>query len=157
MERYGVADETPHGVRERLEHGLRQALQGNATAFGYSVTITASYGAVQHQRGNPSFLDLLLYGLGAVAAFSVLEGIVSRGFKRAIPAGSDEVRTLGTALAFLSIGLAISSAYGIASLLHGGAAWFASAVGASLVFVLAEGLEFALAALVQQRRGESVS
>lgn len=152
-----MSEEFPDTARGRVVRGLQEALHGNVTAFGYSVTITASYGAVQNQQGNPALFDLLLYGIGAVAAFSVLEGILSRGFRQPLPRGSDEVRTLGTALAFLSIAMAIATASAIASLLGGGVAWFASAVGASLVFVLAEGLEFAVAAWLQQRRGEHVS
>jgi len=154
VERHGVADEAPHGVRERVKHGLRQALQGNATAFGYSVTITASFGAVQYERGQPAFGDLLVFGLGAVLAFSALEGVLTRGFRDALPGGSTRVVTLGTALSFVSVSLAISGALGAATVLHGRAAWFLGSLVASLLFVGTEGLEFALAERVQERRGE---
>jgi hypothetical protein len=39
--------------------GLAQSLGGNATAFGYSVTITASFGAAELGRGAPRFGDLI--------------------------------------------------------------------------------------------------
>ncbi len=68
--------------------------------------------------------------------------------------GTDQVVTLGTALAFISIVLAISTARGIAALLAGGWAWFGAAFGASLAFALIESLEFMLAEWVQERRGE---
>lgn len=139
-------------MAEHCELGVREALHGNATAFGYSVTITASYGAVQNQQGSPGFLDLLLYGLGAVAAFSVLEGIASRGFREPVPSGSDVVRMLGTSLAFVSIVLAISAAYLVAGLTHGPGMWFAAAATSSTLFVFAEGLEFTAAAWMQRRR-----
>ncbi len=141
-------------LREGLADGLRESLRGNATAFGYSVTITASFGATQLARGQPSFGDLVLFGMGAVVAFGGLEGLVSRGFRESLGEGSDQVITLGTALAFISIGLAIATARGLAAVFGGALAWFAAALGASLVFALVESLEFMLAARVQERRGE---
>jgi len=142
-------------VRDRLEFGVSESLHGNATAFGYSVTITASFGAVQHERGQPSYPDLLLFGVGAVIAFAVLEGLVTRGFRNPLRTGRDEVVTLGTALAFMSVALAITAALGVAHVLHGGVAWFAGAMAGSLVFALAESVEFVVAAWVQERRGQA--
>jgi len=134
---------------------VSESLHGNATAFGYSVTITASFGAVQHERGQPSYLDLLLFGVGAVIAFAVLEGVVTRGFRNPLRTGRDEVVTLGTALAFMSVALAITAALSVAHVLHGGVAWFAGAMAGSLVFALAESVEFVVAELVQERRGQA--
>ncbi|MGI8622411.1 MAG: hypothetical protein ACR2NB_02740 [Solirubrobacteraceae bacterium] len=147
-------DRPRHTARERLATGLSRALHGNATAFGYSVTITASFGAVQLDRGQPHYVDLLLYGLGAVTAFSALEGAVTKGFRAPLDVGSDQVISLGTALAFVSVALAITAAHGVASVLHGSLAWFAAALVASLVFALAESLEFVLAQWAQERRDE---
>lgn len=45
-----------HTSRGRLGTGLSRALHANATAFGYSVVITASFGAVQLDRGQPRYL-----------------------------------------------------------------------------------------------------
>ena len=70
----------PRGVRGRLVGGLGESLGGNATAFGYSVTITASFGAVELGRGAPRFGDLIVFGLGAVVAFGGLEGVATVGF-----------------------------------------------------------------------------
>ena len=126
----------PRGVRARLVCGLGQSLGGNATAFGYSVTITASF--------------------GAVVAFGGLEGVASRGFRSPLEKGSDDVILLGTALAFVSIVLAIAAARGLAAVLSGAWAWFGAAFGASLVFALVESVEFMLAEWLQERRGESV-
>jgi hypothetical protein len=134
--------------------GLGESLGGNATAFGYSVTITASFGAVELGRGSPSFGELIVFGLGAVVAFGGLEGIASRGFREPLRKGSDEVVLLGTALAFISIVLAIAAARGIAAIVGGLLAWFGAALGGSLVFALVESLEFMLAEWVQERRGE---
>jgi hypothetical protein len=149
-----TADRPQHTARERLGTGLSRALHGNATAFGYSVTITASFGAVSLDRGKPHYAELLLFGLGAVTAFSALEGAVTKGFRAALDAGSDQVISLGTALAFVSVTLAITAAHGVASMLHGALAWYAAAFVASLTFALAESLELVLAQWVQERRAE---
>jgi hypothetical protein len=144
----------PRGLRERLVCGLGESLGGNATAFGYSVTITASFGAVELGRGSPDFIDLIVFGLGAVVAFGGLEGVASGGFRTPLRKGSDEVVLLGTALAFVSIVLAIAAARGAAALFTGTLAWFAAALCGSLVFALVESLEFMLAEWIQERRGE---
>jgi hypothetical protein len=150
------AGKQPRGMRERLRCGIGESLGGNATAFGYSVTITASFGAVEIGRGNPGFGDLVVFGLGAVIAFGGLEGVASGGFRRPLQKGSDEVVLLGTSLAFISIVLAIATARGVAAVLTGAWAWFGGALCASLVFALVESLEFVLAEWVQERRGETV-
>lgn len=141
-------------MRSRIVAGMNESLGGNATAFGYSVTITASFGAVDLGRGQPGFGDLIVFGLGAVVAFAGLEGLLSRGFREPLEKGRDQVVTLATSLAFLSVVLAIASARGVAAVLGGGWAWFGGALGASLVFVLVESLEFMLAEWLQERRGE---
>src|SRR5947209_8749413 len=109
----------PQGVRERLVCGLGESLGGNATAFGYSVTITASFGAVELGRGNPRFGDLIVFGLGAVVAFGGLEGLASGGFRSPLQKGSNDVVLLGTALAFIPIVLATATARGTAELVTG--------------------------------------
>lgn len=150
-----MTDPRRQTARGRLNTGLSRALHANATAFGYSVTITASFGAVQAERGQPHYLDLLLYALGAVTAFSALEGVATKGFREALCVGSDEVISLGTALSFLSVGLATTAAYGTAAALHGRVAWYAGALIASLVFALAESVELLLAQWVQEHRDEA--
>lgn len=136
--------------------GLGQSLGGNATAFGYSVTITASFGAAELSRGAPRFGDLIVFGLGAVVAFGGLEGVASGGFRSPLEKGSDEVILLGTALAFISIVLAIAAAREVAAVLSGAVAWFAAAFVASLAFALIESVEFMFAEWLQERRGEPV-
>lgn len=115
----------PRGMRGRLVCGLGQSLGGNATAFGYSVTITASFGAVELGRGSPRFGDLIVFGLGAVVAFGGLEGVATGGFRSPLEKGSDDVILLGFALAFVSIVLAIATARGLAAVLSGrvGVVW----------------------------------
>lgn len=151
-ERDAASPPRPRGLRRRLVCGLGESLGGNATAFGYSVTITASFGAVQISRGTPHFSDLIVFGLGAVVAFGGLEGIASGGFRVPLKKGSDQVVLLGTALAFVSIMIAIATARAVADVLSGGWALFGGAFCASLIFALVESLEFLVAEWLQERR-----
>ena len=155
-ERRPDSEQRPRGIKERLVCGLGESLGGNATAFGYSVTITASFGAVEIGRGSPGFGDLIVFGLGAVVAFGGLEGLASRGFRAPLEKGSNQVVLLGTSLAFVSVIVAICAARGVAAVLTGAWAWFGGALCASLVFALVESLEFMLAEWAQERRGEPV-
>jgi hypothetical protein len=155
-ERRPDTEQRPRGIKARLVCGLGESLGGNATAFGYSVTITASFGAVEIGRGNPGFGDLIVFGLGAVVAFGGLEGLASRGFRTPLEKGSNQVVLLGTSLAFVSVIVAICAARGVAAVLTGAWAWFGGALCASLVFALIESLEFMLAEWAQERRGEPV-
>jgi len=59
---------------------------------------------------------------------------------------------LGTALAFVSIMIAIATARAVAAVLSGGWAWFGGAFCASLIFALVESLEFLVAGWLQERR-----
>jgi hypothetical protein len=141
-------------MRARLVCGLGQSLGGNATAFGYSVTITASFGAVELGRGDPGFGDLIVFGLGAVIAFGGLEGVASGGFRTPLQKGSDSCSGLRWR-SFPSCSR-FAAARGIAALLNGAWAWFGAAFCASLVFALVESVEFMFAQWLQERRGEPV-
>ena len=72
---------------------------------------------MQYERGQPSYTDLLLHGMGAVVAFTALAALVSRGFRVPLEGGSGQVITLGT----VSVALAITTAVGVAAALRGGA------------------------------------
>jgi hypothetical protein len=113
--------------------------------------ITASFGAVEIGRGQPRFSDLVVFGLSAVVAFGGLEGLDTGGFRVPLEKGFDDVILLGTALAFVSIVLAIAAARGVAAIAW---AWFGGALCASLVFALVKSLEFMAARWLQERCGE---
>ena len=107
------------------------------------MTITASFGAVE-LGAEPRFGDLVVFGWSRRRIWR-LEGLATGGFRSPLQKGSNDVVLLGTALAFISIVLAIATARGIAELLSGAWAWFGAAFGASLVFALVESVEFMFA------------
>lgn len=109
--------------RNAADRAARSTIGGESTAFGFSIMITATFGAVQWQHGSPVPGDLLLYGLGAVAGFTALEAAASRGARESLPEHSSNMKTLGTLMNFASVLLAIGAAIGVSALIKTDAAW----------------------------------
>jgi hypothetical protein len=59
-------------------HGLRASVRNNASAYGFSVTITATMALLNSILGTPAALEILAFAGGAVVAFAVVELVVSR-------------------------------------------------------------------------------
>jgi hypothetical protein len=127
---------------------------GNATAFGFSITITGSFGVVQTIVGNPTVVQVLLFAVAAALVVGGLEGAVTRGFRERVGAVPPEVAMLGTAQNFISVVLGIGAAAGIAAIIDGGAAWPAAGGLSILVFLAAESAETLVAEVIQRRRGD---
>lgn len=144
---------------ERADHGpvaraLAAAVRGNSTAFGFSVTITVSFGIMQRLQGSGTLLDLLLFGIAAALAVSLIAGLVTRGFSQRVEPVVPEVSMLGTAQDFLSIAAGVGSVTAVGELTGGSAAWPLAGFVAATVFVLVESAELMLAEQVQRRRGD---
>lgn len=144
---------------ERADHGpmsraLAAAVRGNSTAFGFSITITVSFGVMQRLEGTGSILDLLLFGVAAALSISLIAGLVTRGFRERVKPVVPEVSMLGTAQDFLSIAAGVGAVTGAGELLGGLAAWVAAGFVAATVFVLVESVELVVAERVQRMRGD---
>jgi hypothetical protein len=144
---------------EQAEHGpvvtaISTSTVGNATAFGFSITITGSFGVVQTVTGSPTVVQVLLFGVAAAVVVGALEGAVTRGFRERVGSAPPEVAMLGTAQNFISVVLGIGAAAGIAAIIDGGGAWPAAGALSILVFLVAESAETLLAEVIQRRRGD---
>ncbi len=144
---------------EGAEHGpvgraLSTSVHGNSTAFGFSITITASFGALQNLRGSPELLEILLYGIAAALAVALLEGVVTSGFRRRASEAPSEVQMLGTAMNFASVAAGVASAMAVGEIVGGVAAWPAGAFSAATVYMLGESSEVLLAEGIQRVRGD---
>jgi len=133
---------------------LSTAVHGNSTAFGFSLTMTGTFGMVTSAVGTPKAWDVLLYSLGAALAIGALEGLVTQGFRLRPVTSPSEVRMLGTALNLLSVGIAVGVALGVAEAIGGYAAWPVCALCSATTYVLAEAGELWLAARIQEARGD---
>ncbi len=144
---------------EKVEHGrlgtaISTSTRGNATAFGFSITITASFGMLQTLVGSPTVAQVLLFAVAAALTIGALEATVTRGFRLRAGTAPTEVSMFGTALNFVSAAAGAAAAAGVGSLVHGTWAWPLGACVATAVFLFAESAEILLAEFVQKTRGD---
>ena len=92
-------------------HGLHASVANNASAYGYSVSITASFGLLTTALGTPTAPEIFAFAGGAMAAFALVEEVVSRGFKRGLEDEPSSVKELGNSISVLSVGAATACAY----------------------------------------------
>jgi hypothetical protein len=138
-----------------FQQGLQTTVLNNASAYAYSVTITATFAAAQRVLDSPSLPELFLFVTGATAAFAAVEGAATRGFRdRGRPERGDVI-ALGSAIAMISVSVSLAVAIGLAHLLGGAVAWFVAPFGATVTFLLLSGLEMMLARREQERRSDT--
>lgn len=131
--------------RRRLAQGLNASVHGNAQAFGFSITVTVSFGVVSVLQPAPGVLDLFLFAMAGVLAFSLLNVLVVLALR-----SGDRTRPgyravlLGTATDFLAVGAAVGSAIAIGKLAHGTLAWVLTPLVAGTVYVLVQSVELAV-------------
>lgn len=142
------------GGEHTARAGLQTAIVDNSTAFGFSVTMTASYGALNQVAGSPSLVDIALFAVCAAGAFTVLQAVTTRGFRRRPGTVPREVIMLGTALDMVSVVLGLGAAIVAGLLLPATVAWSAGAFAAAMVFALSQALELMIAARVERRMGD---
>ncbi|MDN5761989.1 MAG: hypothetical protein L0H41_06700 [Microlunatus sp.] len=131
--------------RHRLQQGLHASVRGNAQAFGFSVTVTVTFGIVSQLEPNPRIIDLVLFALAAVAAFSLLNVVVvlqmGGRYRDAI---SEQATLIGTATDFLAVGAAVGAAIGIGTAFQGTWAWLLAPFAAGVLYVVVQAVELAV-------------
>jgi hypothetical protein len=137
-----------------VETAFATSAIGNSTAFGFSITITVTFGVTEHFAGSPSLVELLIYGVAAALALGLIEGMATRGFRVRIGPAPTEVMMLGTALNVLSVAAAVGAAMLCGKLVDGTPTWPIASFTATAVYVLAESLETLAAEGLQQLRGD---
>lgn len=147
--------EARSGAGKRYRRGLETSILGNSTAFGFSVTVTVTFGSLNSLRGPPTVSEILLFVLGAGLAFAALQALATGGFRRRPRSDSSEVVLLGTAFNFVSIGLGTSAAVVVSYFIPYVAAWPLAAFVGAAVYVGAEATELALAETWQERHREA--
>lgn len=126
----------------------------NSTAFGFSVTITASYGALNRLAAGPSLGDIAGFAVGAAAAFTLLQLVTTRGFRRRPGTATRQVVLLGTAFDIVSVALGVGTAMLVGVVVPSWGAWALGGFLASLVFTGSQALELLVAARIERREGE---
>ncbi len=125
--------------------GLDFAASGNAQAFGFSILITLTFGAVATGHGTPGDGELFGFAMAAVAAFSALNLFATwLSTRRPDPPTPKQVILVSTATDFLAVGGGLGAAVGVAAAFAGWPAWVLAPAAASVVYALVQALEFAL-------------
>lgn len=138
----------------RLRRGLQTSVVDNSSAFGFSITITASFGMLNRLHGQPGVGEIFGFALAAVAAFTVLQAVASSGFRTRPGTAPREVVMLGTALNLASVGLGVGAATLTGLVLDSSVAWPLGAFLAAFTYVLAEALELTVAGRVERLFGD---
>jgi hypothetical protein len=131
--------------------GVRTVLRDNATAYGFSVVITATFGLVSREH-RPTVLGIALFAAGAAGAFLLVDLLASRFFRRVSITGTRRVVLVSGALDVMSIMGAVGVGIGLATL-PGVLAWPAAAGGATLTYLLLSGLDVLVARLLTSGDG----
>lgn len=139
------------GDDHNVRRGLRRAVRSDATAFGYSILITATFGAVDLRIGQPDVARLFAFVLGATSGFALLEAVASRGFSVRIREERSDVVLIGTALAPVSVSLGLAAALAVVALLPGAWAWGCAPLAATVVYVVMAGVQMMMARRYEQR------
>ncbi|MEW2636292.1 hypothetical protein AB0903_32780 [Streptomyces sp. NPDC048389] len=134
-----------------LTHGIRAPLRNNGQAYGFPVSITGGLAMLNADARQPGTVHILYFALGAAAAFSLLEALVSAGFRKPLEEEPSTVTALGISLSFLSVTTAVALAWLTAHFVGGRLAWPITGFTVSMVYPLIAGVEPAVA----QRARES--
>jgi hypothetical protein len=124
---------------------MTTSVTGNAQAFGYSITITVTYGMVNNVQHNPTTVDLLLFALAGVLTFSaanlLLAALAPTIDKDAEPA---RVVLVATATDILAVSGGVGAAAAVSHLTGGWVSWVLAPLLAGLVYILVQSVELAV-------------
>lgn len=144
----------PGGDRDeavgRILRGVRRAVRTDASAYGYSILITAVFGLVNLQDGPPTVGRLFAYALGATLGFATWEAVASRGFRMRIREEPSDVVLVGTALAPVSVGVSFVAALGVTAATVGAWSWLMTPLAATVVYVALTGAQLMVARLYEE-------
>ena len=131
------------GTGGRPLEALATVMRGSAVPYGYTLTVLSSHSIVSHSHGPPTVLDILLFVVGAIAAFAALALLSQRFAPRALPADRADLVKAGMVHVF-----AIGAAFGatvLIGLIPGVAAWPLAAFAATALYLSIASLEIDLA------------
>lgn len=134
--------------------GLRSTVGRESTTFGFSILATVTFGLLQVTQGPPDLPRVFLYAFGAVMSFTVLEGILSHGFRNKMPQHHSQTLTLGTSLNIVSVFVGLGAALLLSNLVTHVAVWALAPFAAGLGYLVTESLETALAERVLTSAGD---
>lgn len=125
--------------------GLHASVSGNAQAFGYSITVTVTYGVVSSVHHNPGRFELIGFAMAAVAAFSALNLLMARfSTNRGVEPDTERAVLIGTATDFGAVGASVGVAIGLTYLIGGWVIWVLAPFVSAIAYVLVQSVELAI-------------
>lgn len=124
--------------------GLRSTVGRESTTFGFSILVTVSFGMLQATVGTPDAGMVFLFATGAVLSFTLLEAVLSRGFRRPMPQHRSHVLAVGTSLNIVSVLGGLGTAWLLGTVMSHVAVWALAPFLAGVIYLLLESLETAL-------------
>jgi hypothetical protein len=142
-------------VVSTVVRGMRSTVGRESTTFGFSILVTVTYGVCQTTQGSPDLPRIFLYAVGAVLSFTLLEGILSAGFRRPMPQHPTQTMALGTSLNVLSVLVGLGAATGLGATFSHLVVWALAPFVAGVAYLLTESLEAALAERILVASGDT--
>jgi membrane-bound metal-dependent hydrolase YbcI (DUF457 family) len=150
-----VTEDDAQDRRSRaLVRGLRSTVGRESTTFGFSILVTVTFGLLQTVQGSPDVARVFLFATGAVMSFTLLEAVMSRGFRRPMPQHGTHVQAVGTSLNLLSVLAGLGSAWLLAAVVSHVSVWALAPFLAGLVYLFMESVETTFAERLLVSRGE---
>ncbi len=137
-----------------LVRAMRSTVGRESTTFGFSILVTVTFGMLSAVQGAPKVPETFAFSVGAVLSFTLLEGLLSRGFRRPMPQHATQTLTLGTSLNVLSVVGGLATGWLIAEVADGVVAWAGAPLFAGFVYLLSESVEEAIAERILVRSGD---
>jgi hypothetical protein len=147
-------NDTTGSADQPLVRSMRSTVGRESTTFGFSILVTVGFAMVQSTQGPPRPLEIVGYAFGAVMSFTFLQGVLSGGFRQAMPQHATQTMALGTSLNVVSVLVGLVAAWGVAEILSGLAAWTVAPLVGALVYLLLESIEEAVAERVLVASGD---
>ena len=135
----------------RYVRGLHASATSNAAAYGYSVTITATFGVLSTMEGTPGMRQILSFVVGAVLAFAVVEAVASGGYRHEMEEEPCTITALGSSISIFSVGGALGLVFGTAWMVGGIVAWPLGSFLATGSYLLAFAMDLAVAEVIHRR------
>jgi hypothetical protein len=139
--------------RDHYLRGLNSVARNNAIAYGYSLTITASYGMLAVLGHRPTVWRIFAFIAGAGAAFALANAAVTKGYRETQEPEAPLVRALGSSFGIVSSSAGVAACALVGWALDGWFPWLLGPLVATLAYVLLAGLEIALARVAQLQAG----
>lgn len=133
-------------MKGRYLRSLSSAVSDSAAAYGYTLTVWSSGAVMVHVWRPPDIVDVAVFLGGAVAAFALVEALATRVFRSEVEAEPGRVVVIAGALHFVSAGLAVACAYGLALVIGTEiVAWLCGSFAATAVYFLMVGVQVSFA------------